>query len=556
MNRRSIIRKFTLWLIVLLTLASAFSGCTDENNADGTQGNAPLPTSGLVLVENGVSDYVILRSASAEGDVKDAAYDIKLAIKEKCGISLDIVDEREIDGQKAICVGALSRDTVTPLAEGLGYHDYVIAVSGKDVVICGGNAEQTAKAAKKFISEFLSEAVSTLTLPKELLIEQRSEVSRKTVKLGGASLEDYSVVVYDSELDGIKNEAELLKQYCVDNFAFSLNVVASSVKETEKEIIIGTRTGRKMSAALTAELADCKDNQGLIYFEGTKVWLVGNSDAAVREAIIVFREEYIAKAKESGGALTVSTDKRISEFDEKEYTVMSFNILYGNRSDGTTPQDRKNAVITQIRETAPDILGVQECTEWWYGVLCEALGNEYGVVGELNNPSGQRWRNAIFYRKDKFELIDTKTQWLSRTPDVVSKFGVSPQYRILTYTVLKDRETGKTFAHCNTHMGFEEAERSLQWNALIGLLDKIEYPIVVTGDFNTRRSTAIFDSLQQAGYYESYNLTRDRDSTSTLDFCFCSIGAVHVKSHDILTELVDGVDPSDHDATVVKFYLR
>ena len=62
--------------------------------------------------------------------MKDAAYDIKLAIKEKCGISLDIVDEREIDGQKAICVGALSRDTVTPLAEGLGYHDYVIAVSG------------------------------------------------------------------------------------------------------------------------------------------------------------------------------------------------------------------------------------------------------------------------------------------------------------------------------------------------------------------------------------------------------------------------------------------
>lgn len=243
-----------------------------------------------------------------------------------------------------------------------------------------------------------------------------------------------------------------------------------------------------------------------------------------------------------------------------EHTIMSFNLLC-EESPPTkwgTLEERKNAVVTQIRETHADTIGVQECSRTWYDILCEEFGDEYGIVGELTNHEKLIWRNAVLYRKDKFELVETKTKWLSDTPDVMSRTPFYYQYRVMTYAKLKDKETNKILVHANTHMGFRDDERPIHWGALTGLAKEIEAPLLLTGDFNARRNNTYYNMFVGEGFSDAYDMTDNKDETNDggLDHCFVTPDTVEILEHKVLTETVDGVDPSDHDAVVVRYRIR
>ena len=516
----------------------------------------------IAIVVDGKSDYVIVRSASADGTEKNAAIQLRTAIKEKFGVTLQILlDNQQISGN-AIYVGNVDCEKVKAVRSELGYSDYVISVNDGDVIMCGGSSEFTANAVTRFTEEFISSENDALELPADLNIEEKQTGSKIEVKLGGIDLKEYSVVLANDELYGTKSDVELMHEYCVENFGFGLTVTNSMSAETKHEIIIGKDTSRVMSAELEAKLSELAPNQGYICFENGRVWLTGNTDEAVREAILTFKEKLLDASKATDGSLEITAENIICEFSDREYTVMSFNLLFEEYEAGFcgTPEERTPAVLAQIREADPDILGAQECTEYWYEALCEALGEEYGVVGEMNDPKGQRWRNPIFYKKDNFELIETQTFWLTKTHTIKSKYVGSSQYRILTYAVLKDKETGKTFVHGNTHLGFEHDEKPHHWKYLIQLLDGINYPIILTGDFNAVRTESYHQQIHEAGYWNSIDMTTDCNTDSNLDFVFVTPETVHVKQHYSMARTVniDGVDmrPSDHLSVVTKFYLR
>lgn len=551
-------RRIISFLLVLVTLSAVLIGCKeDREDTEETESSVPS----LTIVSEGESEYIILRSKNADSTERQAALDLRNAIEEKCGVTLEIVDDSQASDKKAICVGVVNRQAVSDIAGNLGYNDYVISVSGADLVLCGGCPEKTKEAVDRFINDYLSEEKTTLDIPAELLITEINTKNKVIVKLGDAELKGYSIILASDELGGIRNDATLLHHYCVDNFGFGLTVTNSTVEEKSCEIVIGKNTSRKMSAELEAKLAECKTNEGLIYFDGGKIWLTGNSDAAIREAILTFKEVYLDSNKVTNGELNISAENKVCEFSDKQYTAMSFNLLFEAIENWCgTPEERTDAVLAHIRTANPDILGAQECTEYWYGALCEALGDEYGSVGEINDPNGARWRNPIFYRKDKFELIETKTLWLSKTPTIRSKPSCSGQYRILTYAVLKDKETGKIFAHANTHLGFRADEKSYHWRYLLEILDEINYPLVLTGDFNTTRTEKYHTQILENGYTNSIDLTKDCNTDATIDFIFVTSESVHVIKHYSMprTVNIDGVDirPSDHPAVVTDFCLR
>lgn len=550
-------KKIVALFIACLTLSSVFFGCKNNGDDNGdTEPASPL----LTIVSEGASDYVIVRSANADLTEKNAVMGLRTAVKDSCGVTLDIVDDTDEVSEKAIYVGNIEREDVKELCADLGYNDYVISVIDTNVVICGGGSEMTEAAVERFIAEYISEEKATLEIPAELLIKEINTENTVSVKVGETELKKYSVILANDELAGIKNDATLLHRYCVDNFGFGLTVTNSMSSEKTNEIVVGKETSRKMSAELEAKLAECKENEGLIYFENGKIWLTGKSDAAVREAILVFKEEYLAADKASNGEITLSTENKKCEFDDKEYTVMSFNLLYEEIPNWCgTPEERTEAVIAHIRTAAPDLLGAQECTEYWYGALCEALGEDYGVVGEVDD-SNHKWRNPIFYKKDKFELIETKTLWLTKTPEIQSKYTGSGLYRILTLAVLKDKETGKTFAHANTHLGLYAQEKPHHWKYLIQILDTVKYPLVLTGDFNAVRTEVYHTQILEAGYWNSIDMTSDCVTDSSLDFVFVTPESVHVIKHYSMPRMVNigGVDmrPSDHPAVVTNFCLR
>ena len=159
-----------------------------------------------------------------------------------------------------------------------------------------------------------------------------------------------------------------------------------------------------------------------------------------------------------------------------------------------------------IKSYDPDILSTQEGLKWQVSDLEERLPDweYYGVGRESGKTKGEYV--AIFFKKDKFDLLDKGTFWLSETPDEVSKGWDAAEYRIASWVILKEKATGKVFAVLNTHYDNRGRNAIFQSSLLIAERLKTiakDIPVIVTGDFN-----GIPNGLMQAGLRDSRQISQ------------------------------------------------
>ncbi len=168
--------------------------------------------------------------------------------------------------------------------------------------------------------------------------------------------------------------------------------------------------------------------------------------------------------------------------------IISYNIWVGNGTDTTMRADIFRDLIEQYR---PDSIGMQEVNMAWLAAFEKFAFNEsYAGVGEGRDTAYEAC--LIYYRTDKYELVDSGTFWLSDTPDVKgSKFPNSSYPRICTWAHLRDRKTGYEYMHINTHLDHlgkdpGHAVRAEQIKVLLEFVNGLgDLPMVMTGDFNS-----------------------------------------------------------------------
>ena len=112
----------------------------------------------------------------------------------------------------------------------------------------------------------------------------------------------------------------------------------------------------------------------------------------------------------------------------------TFNIRYDNPDDQENNwKFRKDRVATFIQQEKLDIVGMQEVLHNQLEDLKTRLP-EYAEVGIGREDGKQQGEYApIFYRKDRFKLLDSNTFWLSQYPDSVLGRCMHP-YRNLGQT--------------------------------------------------------------------------------------------------------------------------
>ena len=118
--------------------------------------------------------------------------------------------------------------------------------------------------------------------------------------------------------------------------------------------------------------------------------------------------------------------------------VLSYNVLcYGCENHSWF--DRKNDVVAIVRERKPDIFGLQEAHWDWMQVFINCFP-EYNYVGVGRDDGKKEGEfSPVFYRKDKFDLLDSGHFWISETPDKPS-FGWDARcIRIASYAKLLDK---------------------------------------------------------------------------------------------------------------------
>ena len=177
--------------------------------------------------------------------------------------------------------------------------------------------------------------------------------------------------------------------------------------------------------------------------------------------------------------------------------VMSFNVQTENGATVKNFDLRAELLRDLMDELQPDSIGMQEVTTGWiYRMDTFAFNKSYAGVGEGRTPGGEA--SSIYYRKDKFDLVNSGTFWLSETPDVAGSYLEASLYpRICTWAHLRDKVTGYEYIHINTHLdhlGNSKGGKELRTAQIRVILEYIQsfpnVPMVMTGDFNHAKTTS------------------------------------------------------------------
>ena len=190
-------------------------------------------------------------------------------------------------------------------------------------------------------------------------------------------------------------------------------------------------------------------------------------------------------------------------FSQTPFAAMTYNIRYDNPGDGADAWPvRRDFLAAQVAFYAPDVFGIQEGLNRQVVYLDSAL-TDYGYVGVGRDDGAEAGEySAVFYRTDRFNLIESGTFWLSLTPDTISKGWDAALPRICTWAHLEDKTAGRKIWVYNTHfdhIGKEARQESAQL-----ILQKIaenaigDDPVILMGDFNLTPDEAPIRSVSEA----------------------------------------------------------
>lgn len=127
--------------------------------------------------------------------------------------------------------------------------------------------------------------------------------------------------------------------------------------------------------------------------------------------------------------------------------LMTYNVRYLNSSDPSphTWAERLPAIVKLIQKENPDIIGTQEAVYQQIQDLDASLP-EYNWVGIGREGGSSGEYTAIFFRSDRYELLEYNYFWLSDTPETVgSKNWGNVISRMATWAKFSDRKTNQSF---------------------------------------------------------------------------------------------------------------
>jgi endonuclease/exonuclease/phosphatase family metal-dependent hydrolase len=255
----------------------------------------------------------------------------------------------------------------------------------------------------------------------------------------------------------------------------------------------------------------------------------------------------------------------IATINAQTTKVMSYNIRYDNPNDGENSWvNRKELLCSQLAFYEPDVFGIQEALPNQVQDISNALP-KYTFVGIARDGIGKGESSNIFFKKDKFKLLEQNTFWLSETPEIISKGWDAALNRICTYALLKENKTKQIFWIFNTHLDHQGEIARTKGIALIlykiKMLNTQNYPVIFMGDFNSEPSEERIINLKKLmidsqeiseenpfGPTGTFNGFKHNEAvTKRIDYIFLSKESnFKVYKYAVLSDSKDLKYPSDH----------
>lgn len=271
----------------------------------------------------------------------------------------------------------------------------------------------------------------------------------------------------------------------------------------------------------------------------------------------------------------IAIQSTVSFGQSSRLKVLSFNLRYNNPNDGDYSWPKRSEHVRNfLVNEQPDICGFQEVLHnevleletFFFNQTTRK--NAYVRVGVGREDGISKGEYApIFFRKDRFNLITSKTIWLSPTPTQPSKGWDAACERIATFALLVDKNSEDTLLVVNTHwdhVGVEARNHSAELilNEM-STYSSIQNKILI-GDFNCKQKDDALLKIREtftdagAGTNEKFgtfnNFKRESNQEyPRIDYIFYSMKDFGFHSYRV--ENMNENEPllSDHFPVVVEF---
>ena len=256
--------------------------------------------------------------------------------------------------------------------------------------------------------------------------------------------------------------------------------------------------------------------------------------------------------------------------DKEVLKIATFNLRMDTPSDGENAWfHRKDMVNNLIRFYGFDLFGTQEgFTHQLNDILRLSDYRFIGVGRDDGKDAGEHC--AIFYRSDRFKVLDQGDFWLSEHPEKPGRgWDGTCCNRICTWGKFEDLKNHKQFYFFNVHYEYEgDVARRESSNLMISRIKSIagNQPVFLTGDFNAFPTEEPIRILNDSGFLnDSYKITKEApfgpvctyhgyDSTikteERLDYIWVT-DSIQIDKYGVLTNTLYGHTPSDHFPVMV-----
>jgi endonuclease/exonuclease/phosphatase family metal-dependent hydrolase len=245
--------------------------------------------------------------------------------------------------------------------------------------------------------------------------------------------------------------------------------------------------------------------------------------------------------------------------------LMSYNIRYDITTSNASPWTERHAAISsQIKRFDIDVIGMQEVLVHQRDQLLSDLAGFATVgVGRDDGINAGEF-SPIFYKKERYRLLNSETFWLSPTPEIPSKGWDAALNRICTYAQFIDIQSKDTFWVFNTH--FDHVGETARMKSSELILQKIKevtketnQAVIFCGDLNLNDDHPTISFLQAQmkdallvakqvktnmnRTFNNFDLTTP--ASKRIDYIFTNEHLI-VQSFETIFELYGVSYPSDH----------
>ena len=517
------------------------------------------------LTAKNLANYVIVVNESKSSKLSDAVSTLQGYIKKVTGESPSAKPDFIAEGSDYYCesefeilVGHTARAEDTTAYEDLRNKDTGYAMIGKKLVIIGETETTVKESVRLFFKDILYNAQK-----KDVLLRSgeskvvNGDYEIEELYISGTSISEYSIVYPSKQSLNEKRIATALGALLTERTGYKMEAKSDSAEPSDHEIWIGNVN--RVTSEMKASVSDKLTNTNCVFCtENGNMWVTSKTINGLSSGAY-----WVYETLNDGGEMELCP-LDVKEIKSTSLSVMSYNVR--GMLDGRNTDE----LIESVRSRNPDIFAAQEavgssasnCAQWMQK-FDQTLTDTYACVKGIYVGNYDSYL-PIFYKKDKFELVESGSKYHTHTPDVKSRLEGAEYDRQFTYAILRDKETGVEFLYVNIHLdtaGYKV--RTEEAKILASFLEPYSMlPTVVGGDFNTALDTSpittllsLTDLAAGSAVADSENVVMNPSTVKsytslagkTIDHVFVSKELITVQKYEVWDNVTEnGNYPSDH----------